>query len=183
MNKAGSNVTPITRYHRQRPGSSSSSLGRHEQVMREVPKELWSEVLEVVTAITWGPDGNEPDSKVSEAGLAQLRIIYARQESLGEPAPFLTEAIADYTDDPSEAASLYRRALMESVGYPDEPTHTKRICLAQRLIELGDLSGARSELVLGRVEAERLNDSDYVVMADELFAKVTVKPAAPDRER
>jgi HD-GYP domain-containing protein (c-di-GMP phosphodiesterase class II) len=142
--------------------------------MREVPKDLWGEVLEVVTAITWGPDGNEPDPKVSEAGVAQLRAIYARQEGLGQPEPFLTEALADYTDDAAEAVALYRRALAQSTGYPDEPTHTKRICLASRLIELGDLAGARSELTLGRAEAERLNDDYYVAMADELLGKVAV---------
>jgi hypothetical protein len=142
--------------------------------MREVPKDLWGEVLEVVTAITWDPDGNEPDPEVSEARVAQLRAIYARQEGLGQPEPFLTEALADYTDNAAEAIALYRRALAQSTGYPDEPTHTKRICMASRLIELGDLSEARSELVLGRAEAERLNDGHYVAMADELLAKVAV---------
>jgi hypothetical protein len=142
--------------------------------MREVPKDLWGEVLEVVTAITWGPDGSEPDPKVSEAALAQLRAIYARQEALGQPEPCLTEALADYTDDAAEAVALYRRALAQSAGYPDEPTHTKRICLASRLIELGDLAGARSELALGRAEAQRLGDEDYVTMADEMLEKVAV---------
>jgi hypothetical protein len=142
--------------------------------MREVSKELWGEVLEVVTAITWGPDGGEPDPNVSETAVAQLRAIYARQEGLGHPEPFLTEALADYTDDAAEAVALYRRALAQSTGYPDEPTHTKRICMASRLIELGDLAGARSELVLGRAEAERLSDRDYVEMADELLEKVAV---------
>jgi hypothetical protein len=46
--------------------------------------------------------------------------------------------------------------------------------MASRLIELGDLSEARSELVLGRAEAERLNDGHYVAMADELLAKVAL---------
>jgi hypothetical protein len=140
--------------------------------MREVPKELWGEVLEVVTAITWGPDGNEPDSETSKAALAQLRSIYLRQESLGEPEPFLTEALADYTDDAAQAVALYRRALAQSVSCRDEPTHTKRICMASRLIELGDLTEARSELIRGRVEAERLGDDDYLALADELLARV-----------
>jgi len=142
--------------------------------MREVPKDLWNEVLEVVTAITWGPDGKEPDAKVSEAGLAQLRAIYVRQESQGQPEPFLTEALADFTDDAGEAVALYRRSLAQSKGYSDEPTHTKRISLAERLVELGNLSEARSELVLARAEAERLDDPSYVAMADELLAKMAV---------
>jgi HD-GYP domain-containing protein (c-di-GMP phosphodiesterase class II) len=142
--------------------------------MREVSKDLWGEVFEVVTAITWGPDGNEPDPKASEAAVAQLRAIYARQEGLGQPEPFLTEALADYTDDAAEAVALYRLALAQSTGYPDEPTHTKRICMASRLIDLGDLAGARSELVLGRAEAERLGDLNHVELADELLVKVAV---------
>ncbi len=128
--------------------------------MREVSKELWSEVLEVVTAITWGPDWSEPDAKVAEAQVAQLRAIYERQEALGQPEPFLTEALAECIDD--------------ARGYPDEPTHTKRICMASQLIELGELAEARSELLLGRAEAERLNDGDYVALADELLAKAAV---------
>jgi hypothetical protein len=142
--------------------------------MREVPKDLWGEVLEVVTAITWGPDGNDPDPKVIEARVAELRAIYARQEGLGQPEPFLTEALADCTDDAVEAVALYRRALAQSTGHPEEPTHTKRICMASRLIELGDFPEARSELMLGRAEADRLNDSNYVEMADELLTKVAV---------
>jgi hypothetical protein len=98
--------------------------------MREVPKDLWGEVLDIVTAITWGPDGSEPDPKVSEAGVAQLRAIYARQERLGHPEPCLTEALADYTDGAAEAVALYRLALAQSAGDPDEPTHTNRICMA-----------------------------------------------------
>jgi hypothetical protein len=142
--------------------------------MREVTKKLWGEVLEVVTAITWRPDWSEPDARIAEAQVAQLRRIYERQEALGQPEPFLTEALADYADDAAEAVALYRRALEQSSDYPDEPTHTKRICMAQQLIELGDLAEARSELVLGRAEAERLNDDDYVALADELLAKVPV---------
>ena len=142
--------------------------------MREIPKELWAEVLAAVTAITWGPDGNEPDAAASEAGIVQLRAIYDRQERLGQAEPFLTEAMADYTDDAAEAIDLYRRALAQSKGHPDEPTHTKRICMASLLIELGNHGEARSELVLGRAEAQKLDDGPYVTMADELLAKLAV---------
>jgi HD-GYP domain-containing protein (c-di-GMP phosphodiesterase class II) len=142
--------------------------------VREIPKELWGEVLEAVTAITWGPDGNEPDAATSKAGMAQLRAIYDRQERLGQPEPFLTEAMADYTDDAAEAVALFRRALAQSENYPDEPTHTKRICMASLLIDLGNLAEARSELVLGRAEAQRVGDGSYVTLADELLAKLAV---------
>ena len=138
--------------------------------MREVPKELWNEVLEIVTDIVWGPD--QDDIQATSAKVGRLRALYTKQEALGLPEPFLTEALADYTDDAAEAVNLYRRALSQFSVYPEEPIHTKRICLASRLIELGDLAEARMELVLGRVEADRLNDTDYVTLADELLAQL-----------
>lgn len=140
--------------------------------MRPIRHDLWDEVFRLLTDIT---DSSEKgQTQLMEAGIAALRAIHAREDVLGQPEPFLTEALADYVDDPSEAAALYRRALIESSPYPDEPTHTKRICLAERLIELGDLSTARTELIQGRAEAERLKDLDYVGFADELLAKLAV---------
>jgi hypothetical protein len=97
--------------------------------------------------------------KSRERAAAKSSVGYLRQENLGEPEPFLTETLADYTEDAAEAVAQYRRALAQSVGCCDEPTHTKRICMASRLIELGDLDEARLELMLGRVEAERLSHS------------------------
>jgi hypothetical protein len=69
---------------------------------------------------------------------------------------------------------LYRRALAQSVSCRDELTRTKRICMASRLIELGDLTEAHLELIRGRVEAERLGDYDYLELADELIARVAL---------
>jgi hypothetical protein len=39
--------------------------------------------------------------------------------------------------------------------------------MASRLIELGDLHSARTELIQGRAEAERLSDTFYVEFAGE----------------
>jgi hypothetical protein len=47
-----------------------------------------------------------------------------------------------------------------------------------RLIELDDLAGARTELLLGRAEAERLKDDDYVSLADDLLAQLRTKGQA-----
>lgn len=139
--------------------------------MRKVQTPLWKEVFDVVNNIKRCLD--EGDSKM-EAYTAMLRAIYARQEVLGAPDPFLTEAVADYTDDAAEAVRLYRLALAQSSRHPDEPTYTKRIDMASRLIELGDLHSARTELIKGRVEAERLRDALYIEFADELLAKLAV---------
>jgi HD-GYP domain-containing protein (c-di-GMP phosphodiesterase class II) len=140
--------------------------------MREVPREVWGEVFDLVTD-TLLSDAAGDTERFAKA-LAALRALYARQEALGKPDPGLTEALADYTDDAAEAATLYRAAIAQSVAYPDEPTHTKRICLASRLIDLGNIAEARSELALGRADAERLKDADYVKLADKLLSQLAV---------
>lgn len=140
--------------------------------MRKVPTPLWKEVFDVVDDIKrWSDAGN---AQLEASCIALLQVIYARQEALGAPDPFLTEAMADYTDDPAEAVRLYRLALAQSSRHPDEPTHTKRIDMASRLVELDDLQSARTELIQGRAEAERLNDTFYVELADDLLSKLTV---------
>ena len=143
--------------------------------MREIPKDVWAEVLEVTTDIVWGP--GQDGAEATSANMERLRAIYARQNALGQPDPFLTEALADFTDDATEAIALYRIALSQSNAYPDEPTHTKHICLASRLVEIGDFSGASSELTVGRAEAARLNDSEYLALADDLLSQVSRQAA------
>lgn len=140
--------------------------------MREVPRELWGEVFDLVTEVLLS-DAARDTERFSKAFIA-LRALYARQEALGKPDPALTEALADYTDDTTEAAALYRIAIAQSASYPDEPTHTKRICLASRLIDLGDIAEARSELALGRADAERLKDAEYVKFADQLASQLAI---------
>ena len=138
--------------------------------MSEVPRELRGEVFDLVTeALVSDAAG---DTERFAKAFAALRALYARRQALGRPDPALTEALADYTDDAAEAAALYRVAIAQSAAHPDEPTHTKRICLASRLIDLGDLTEARSELALGRAEAERLNDAEYVKYADNLLLQL-----------
>ena len=145
---------------------------RPPAIVMSARQALWEEVFRLVRDIT---DSSEKgQTQLTEVGIAALRAIHARQDVLGRPEPFLTEALADYSDDPAEAASLYRRALAESSVHPDEPTHTKRISLAERLIELGELTAARRELMQGRAEAHRLKDDHFVRFADELLAKLAV---------
>jgi HD-GYP domain-containing protein (c-di-GMP phosphodiesterase class II) len=140
--------------------------------MREVPRELWGEVFDLVTEVLLSDAAG--DTERFAKAFTALRALYARQEALGKADPALTEALADYTDDATEAAALYRVAIAQSASYPDQPTHTKRICLASRLIDLGDIAEARSELALGRAEAERLKDAEYVKLADQLLSRVAI---------
>ena len=140
--------------------------------MREVPRELWGEVFDLVTEVLLSDAAG--DTERFAKAFAALRALYARQEALGKPDPALTEALADYTDDATEAATLYRVAIAQSASYADQPTHTKRICLASRLIDLGDIAEARSELALGRADAERLKDAEYVKLADRLLSQLAI---------
>jgi HD-GYP domain-containing protein (c-di-GMP phosphodiesterase class II) len=140
--------------------------------MREVPRELGGEVFDLVTEVLLSDAAG--DTERFAKAFTALRALYARQEALGKADPTLTEALADYTDDATEAAALYRVAIAQSASYPDQPTHTKRICLASRLIDLGDIAEARSELALGRAEAERLKDAEYVKLADQLLSRLTI---------
>jgi hypothetical protein len=138
--------------------------------MRAARRELRGEVFDLVTELLLSDAAG--DAERFAKALGALRALYARRQALGKPDPALTEALADYTDDAAEAAALYRVAIAQSD--PDEPTHTKRICLASRLIDLGDIAEARSELALGRADAERLKDAEYVKVADDLLAQVAV---------
>jgi hypothetical protein len=80
--------------------------------MREIPRELWAEVLEVTRDIVWEPE--QDGAEVTSANMERLRAIYARQNALGQPNPLLTEILADFTDDAAEAVALYRIALAQS---------------------------------------------------------------------
>lgn len=140
--------------------------------MREVPRELGGEVFDLVTEVLLSDAAG--DTERFAKALAELRALYARRQALGKPDPALSEALADYTDDAAEAANLYRLAIAQSGACPEEPTHTKRICLASRLIDLGEITEARAELALGRADAERLKDAEYVKLADELLSQLAI---------
>jgi hypothetical protein len=140
--------------------------------MRKVPRELSGEVFNLLTEALLSDAAG--DTERFAKAFAALQALYARQEALGRPDPVLTEALADYTDDPAQAAALYRVAIAQCEAYPGEHTHTKRICLASRLIDLGDIAGARSELALGRAEAELLKDAEYVKFADNLLSQLAI---------
>jgi len=140
--------------------------------MRRIRKKLYDSVFDILSKLIAASEAGDTD--VERAELSRLRTLYVRHDALGVPDPALTEAMADYTDDALEAVRLYRLALVQSAQHLDEPTHTKRICMAERLAELGDVETARAELLLGRAEAERVNDSDYIKMADDLLLKVDI---------
>jgi hypothetical protein len=112
------------------------------------------------------------DEVLHAAHCQALRAYYDEQTRLGRTHPFLTEAMADYTENAAEAARLYELALKQSLAFPDEPTHTKMICLAEQMIELGRTEQAEAYLRDGRGEAVCRGDRDSIKDADGLLQKL-----------
>ena len=56
--------------------------------------------------------------------------------------------------------------------FPDEPTHTKMISLAQQFMELGRTEQAEAYLRDGRAEAVRRSDTFWIEDADSLLKEL-----------
>jgi len=87
---------------------------------------------------------------------------YDQQADFGRSHPFLTEAMADYTNDTPEAVRLYELSLEQAHAFPNEPTHTKMISLAQQLMQLGRTEQAEAYLRDGREEAVCRGDTHWI---------------------
>ncbi|OGB22324.1 MAG: hypothetical protein A3I66_20595 [Burkholderiales bacterium RIFCSPLOWO2_02_FULL_57_36] len=85
------------------------------------------------------------------------------------PDPFVSETLADFTDDPIESASLYRAAIEQCAYFPGEPLHTKQIGLASSLIGLGEIEEARGILLEAIQAARNLHDTEAIAEAEELL--------------
>ena len=99
----------------------------------------------------------------------QLRAYFDELMSIGRPHPFLTEAVAAFTDTPAEAMKFYRLALAQIQLFPDEPKHTMMIGLAEQLILLGQREQAEAFLRDGGAEAARIGDSFFVQEAERML--------------
>jgi len=109
------------------------------------------------------------DTVVHDSSYQNLLAYHTEQTLLGRAHPFLTEALADYTDDVATSVRYYELALDQARALSDEPTHTKMISLAERLIELGQLERAEAYLRDGRIEAVRCDDAYWVQEANRLL--------------
>ena len=140
------------------------------QMTRTIPPALYDEVFALVTAIAQPeakPLGSVDEDKASEA-YAKLLDLFKRRESSGDSDPFLTEALADFTDDNSESIRLYELALGQCAAFPGEATISKRIGLARALIEFGRIVDARAQIEIARREAFAERDSESLDELEEL---------------
>jgi hypothetical protein len=135
--------------------------------MSSIPPDIYARVHELALALVNALDAG--DDVLHDSLLLTLRAYYDEQASLGRSHPFLTEALADQTDDPADAIRLYQLSLTQSLQFPDEHTHTKHISLADHLITLGHPEQAEAHLLTGRAEALRLQDDFWIKEADRLI--------------
>jgi hypothetical protein len=136
-----------------------------------VPADLYRRVFDLATALT---NASESSDQLEYADrLSELKALFEERARLGNSHPFLTETLADYTEDLPEAIELYRLALTQCSDAPGEPTHTKHLSLAERLIESGALEDARKHLAQGREAARRANDTEAIDYAAQL-ARTTI---------
>jgi len=137
---------------------------------RTVPTPLYEEVSALAEAIAQPEAGafGAVDGTAASSAYADLLALYERLEASGRPDPFVTETLADFTDDSAVAISLYRRALEQSGLFPGELLHTKRIGLARQLIAVGQKSEALEQVALARREAFGVADAAAICELDEV---------------
>jgi hypothetical protein len=143
---------------------------------RRVPQALYDAVFEITTAIAQ-PDtlvGADVDSVVAEEARAKLVGLFQSRQAAGNPDPFLTETLADFTINDAEAVRLYRLALAQSVAFPGEATHTKRLGLVERLIAMGRTAEAVEELDRARRDAFAAGDTEVIKELNALASKLVV---------
>ncbi|MBI5387461.1 MAG: hypothetical protein HZA90_22610 [Verrucomicrobia bacterium] len=138
--------------------------------MSNIPPDIYERVRGFAVAIANATEAG--DDVLHDVHCRALRAYYDEQASRGCSHPFLTEAMADFTEDVTDAVRLYELALEESQAFPDEPKHTKMISLAERLAELGRTELAEAYLRDGRAEAVRRGDTHWIQDADRLLQEL-----------
>lgn len=112
---------------------------------------------------------NTGDAALHETLYQSLLRYHQEQAALGRFHPFLTEALADFTEDPMESVRYFKLSLEQARGVPNEPTYTKMISLAERLMQLRQFEQAEAFLRDGRAEALLALEPDWVQNADDLM--------------
>lgn len=140
-----------------------------------IPPEMHERVLDLAAQMTNAALAD--DDPLCQSLYQGLLEYYYEQTAAGQGHPFLTETVADYTDDPAEALCLYRQALVQSQKMgATEPTQTILLGVATRLIELGQREQAEAYLREGQKEAIRRNDEFAMEEAKRLLKELSAPP-------
>jgi hypothetical protein len=140
---------------------------------RQVPEPLYQQVLALVSDIAQ-PEVREEEHFVqarAEDSYKQLLELYQRRESAGKPDPFLTEALADMTDNRELAVHLYQAAIDQCRKFPGEPVVSKRIGLARQLISMGRKTEAQTQIEVARRDAFSEHDIEAIKEIEGLLVK------------
>ena len=141
-------------------------------MVREVPGPLYQEVLDLAEAIAQ-PLADSPaevDTEAAARAYSALRALCERLDTSGQSDPFVTEALADFTEDREAAIALYYQAIQQCPAFPGEIAYTKRIGLARQLISAGRTPEAMEQIASARREAFAAGDTDALRELDELHA-------------
>jgi hypothetical protein len=140
---------------------------------RTVPEPLYQKVLALVGDIAQAEVREEAAFAQAKAAESynELFELYQRRESAGESDPFLTEALADMTDDSELALRLYQKAIDQCSDFPGEPVVSKRIGLARQLISLGRKAEAQKQIEAARRDAFSEHDIEAIRELDSLLSK------------
>jgi hypothetical protein len=138
--------------------------------MAQMPKELFEEVWEVALAIVNA--GSVGEEAVAESAYQRLRELYDVGVAKGEVYAHLTEIVADFTvDDNAERVRLFKEAIAQAAGDPEEPLYTKMFSLAETLLEVGRVEEAEAYLVSARADAEARGDGEAARESEKLLGK------------
>lgn len=138
--------------------------------MADIPPEIYARVFELTQQLLTASESG--DQATYACRYHELSTYAAELDARGKSHPFVTEALADFTDDPAMAVHLYRAAIDQSKNVPAEPTHTKHLALANRLIDLGQIHEAQQHLATGMEQARRVDDSDSVEEAARIARRL-----------
>lgn len=134
---------------------------------RTIPPALYDEVFVLVADIAQ-PDVRVADEVKAADAYVKLLALFKCREQSGDSDPFLTEALADVTDDNSESIRLYELALKQCAAFPGEGTVSKRTGLARALIEAGRTVEASVQIEVARGEAFAERDTGALKQLEEL---------------
>lgn len=138
--------------------------------MSSIPPDIYQQVREISISLTNATEAG--DEILVQFHYQQLLDFFHQQNESGNAHPFITETLADYTEDASDAVKYYELALAQCRKNPEEPAYTKQISLAERLLELKQVERAKTLLQQGRAEARCRNDAFWAHTADDLLAEI-----------